>query len=399
MKFRGIFCHILWFVFFFVSAAAGAVADEHKEQKIQVFFRYDDFSATSNTMLDSMVFSIFEKAGVQLAVGIIPFAGEAMLPVPDEKSELLRGFVDAGVVLPALHGYDHVFFEQGRGEFAGRSYEDQYRRIKAGKIFLEESLGVPVRVFIPPWNEYDENTLRVLYEQGFDLLSAGVMDVPAVPDFPMRYLPAVSLLHGLKKNISLARRSNDPSPAIVVLIHSYDIDVEKEDGSSPAELATMLDWISLQSDLVTPRWDDLPGSDFSYERLLANQKGFMSQDKLPLFLWAGVKDVYLPSVYWSREYVPVPSRWYYVLKVIVYSLIGIFLGLFVMIRSGKFFIRLHPAAKYLIPIFTLAAMLLVYFYTTRGGDVIGWLSWPVLMVLVGVFAGSVLVWVREKQGN
>lgn len=389
MKLRRIFHLFLLFVPFFVAGNADAVMGDASEQKIRVLFRYDDFSATSNTLLDSTVFSVFYDAGIQLAVGVIPYTGNATFLVPDEKSMLLRNFIEAGVVYPTLHGYAHQFFEQGRGEFAGRSYTDQYERIESGKKILEESLGVSVKAFFPPWNEYDEITLRVLYEHGFDLLSAKVMDVPAVPDIPMHYLPAVSDLQGLKDNIRLVRRSDDPSSFIVVLFHSYDVDLERGAGISTNQLATKLEWLNTQPDLETPRWDDLlkSGVDLSYERLLANQKGFMSQDKLPLFWRSGVTDIFLPHVYWSMEYVPVPVRWHYHAKVFVYSLVFLLPGWFVVMRFRKFLIRFIPVGKYLLPLILLIVMVLVYLYAIRDGYVIGWLSWPVLMLLGGMFVG------------
>jgi len=78
------------------------------------------------------------------------------------------------------HGFCHEREVDGRiayAEFAGRrGYDDQRRDIARGKAMLEEMLGEAFSpdVFTPPCHKYDGETLRVLADLGFGILSAGV---------------------------------------------------------------------------------------------------------------------------------------------------------------------------------------------------------------------------------
>ena len=62
-----------------------------------------------------------------------------------------------------MHGNTHQTIKEfPRSEFLGLNYEQQFTKIKSGKLFLEEKLGTNINTFIPPWNRYDLNTLKVL---------------------------------------------------------------------------------------------------------------------------------------------------------------------------------------------------------------------------------------------
>jgi len=61
-------------------------------------------------------------------------------------------------------------------EFRGRSYADQYNKIKWGRDDITEALGVTPTTFIPPWNIGDQNTLKAATALGFTLYSTGWED-------------------------------------------------------------------------------------------------------------------------------------------------------------------------------------------------------------------------------
>ncbi len=85
----------------------------------------------------------------------------------------------------AQHGYRHVYDTRSSGllgvskrsEFAGHSYDEQFRRIKAGKEILERA-GVRVSTFVAPSHSFDSNTLKALREAGFTMMSDGFAFYP-----------------------------------------------------------------------------------------------------------------------------------------------------------------------------------------------------------------------------
>ena len=82
------------------------------------------------------------------------------------------------------HGLHHEQMLNGVpdfGEFAGgRAYDDQYRDIAEGRSILGDRLGEAFEgdVFTPPCHKYDAQTIRVLGDLGFEILSAGVRGDP-----------------------------------------------------------------------------------------------------------------------------------------------------------------------------------------------------------------------------
>ena len=134
-------------------------------QPIIVVFRYDDYSAKSPTEFERKLFASFQRVRACVSVGVIPFVCESdshdpkpqkLLPLPEEKIELLKKATREGHVEVALHGYSHQTLSAIRhAEFEGHSYQELLRRIMEGKQSLEQAVGEKVQVFIPPWNRYN----------------------------------------------------------------------------------------------------------------------------------------------------------------------------------------------------------------------------------------------------
>ena len=69
------------------------------------------------------------------------------------------------------HGYSHT--DHGCREFGScRSHEQQYADIKNGLDIMKKSFGKHPRIFVPPHNIYNEDTLMVLKKLGFSTISA-----------------------------------------------------------------------------------------------------------------------------------------------------------------------------------------------------------------------------------
>src|SRR5688572_654969 len=152
-------------------------------KNLRVFFRYDDFSATSCDVVDRGLVEVFGKHGLCCTFAVIPRVTEgeyrdatlrSSVELGAEKKELLNGAVRSKVVDVALHGLNHRSNGLGmpHSEFRGLEYSAQADKIAAGKAVLEQAVGHPVKTFVPPWNTYDENTLAALKSSGLECLSA-----------------------------------------------------------------------------------------------------------------------------------------------------------------------------------------------------------------------------------
>jgi hypothetical protein len=59
-------------------------------------------------------------------------------------------------------------------EFATVDYNKQYEKLAKGKMVLDTLLQINTSVFIPTFNTYDNNTLKVLEELKFEIISGGL---------------------------------------------------------------------------------------------------------------------------------------------------------------------------------------------------------------------------------
>ena len=139
---------------------------------ITIIFRFDDYSALSNTKLENQILTTFKENNSTLTIGVIPFVCEGnkekickqeSIPLLENKLDILKKGINKGYIDVALHGNTHQTIKEfQRSEFLGLNYEQQFTKIESGKLFLEEKLGTNINTFIPPWNRYDLNTLKVL---------------------------------------------------------------------------------------------------------------------------------------------------------------------------------------------------------------------------------------------
>lgn len=172
-----------------------------------VVFRYDDYHAdrgaqdASKSQIERRLLDIFSRHNVPLTMGVVPnvvadYVGtlarsnvQTFKLVDDrEKLTALKTAIARGVVEPALHGWQHqnvsalarsnVKTLKRNSEFMGLQFEEQLRKIEQGKRALEEWLETPVESFIPPWNTYDEQTVRALDAVHIRALSASLGTAP-----------------------------------------------------------------------------------------------------------------------------------------------------------------------------------------------------------------------------
>jgi len=113
----------------------------------------------------------FHKAGTS---GAVPekFRGRWTVHALHENRALvgyLRHGIDKGKFEIMLHGYYHDEAD-GRIEFSAR--QDVTERVSSGRKYLEDLLGAPIRVFVPPHNTIGREGLRAIASAGLHLAGA-----------------------------------------------------------------------------------------------------------------------------------------------------------------------------------------------------------------------------------
>jgi predicted deacetylase len=239
------------------------------QRQITIVFRYDDYAnQTSPLDFDRGLIDAFREHDLRATFTVIPFERQKqedeeyyetipkkVVPLTPEKAALLTEGIEAGTLEVVLHGYIHreVRPERPWTEFAGVPLEEQSRRISEGKQALEEAVGCEVKAFVPPFNTYDGNTLRVLQEQGFRTLSAGWLPVPE-GDHELKFLPITcERIVDLRQAVETARQSSQRNPLIAVMMHPHDFrDVDPQKAMlSLKEFRELLAWVAAQDDVET----------------------------------------------------------------------------------------------------------------------------------------------------
>ena len=253
-----------------------------ESRRITVVFRYDDCNGESSIFLERHLIEAFRSHSMPFTIGVTPFvtSGEVddaspcpAIPLGLDKIELLKHVVETLDTEIALHGISHQTIrpsaDGGCTEFAGLTLCAQRERLDRGRRFLEATLQVPVTTLIPPWNSYDENTLRAAYASGFTTVSGDTNGL-APCGSPLQFVPFTCTLVGLKSAIRWARMSFDPAPVITVLFHPYDFARAAQPRPMTIDqLLNLLSWVRGQADVSTATIAGLGlrGADVSAERL------------------------------------------------------------------------------------------------------------------------------------
>lgn len=294
-----IFYQRFFFTIVFLCIVSFSACDTQpiEKKQVKVVFRFDDYSAKSNTDMELRIIDAFRKNEASITIGVIPFVSDGdvndpslkdILPLTPIKGDILRNGFQNGILDIALHGYSHqTIYAEQKTEFSGLSYNNQLERLAKGKKFLEGMIDAPVTTFVPPWNKYDLNTLRALEELGFSTLSASKTGV-ATEDSQLIFLPASSDLLDLRDKVKAARTSSDTQPVIVVLFHAYDFkEIDENRGIiTYQEFFDLLNWLKSQVDvrLLSVSQAAKVINDLSANRFLLNKRVHDLSRLLPLSL-------------------------------------------------------------------------------------------------------------------
>ncbi len=165
---------------------------------------------------------LLDKKGIKPLIGIVPDCQDPKLQfdneenkskMPEDYWEYIKSLGKEGYTL-AMHGVTHVYKTECAGnfpmndfsEFAGLPYEEQYEAIKRGKEILQ-SHGIETSIFMPPGHTYDDNTVRALKENGFDVITDAFLKEPCIDDgmkyYPISFMQKLSILRAKKPGFTV----------------------------------------------------------------------------------------------------------------------------------------------------------------------------------------------------
>ncbi|MBQ3797083.1 MAG: DUF2334 domain-containing protein [Butyrivibrio sp.] len=144
--------------------------------------RFDDICPTMDWNQWNRAVELLDRYGIKPLIGVIPSCADPKLNINPERSDFwqyIKMLQEKGYTV-AMHGFEHVYRTKNKGivgvskqsEFAGLSYEKQYKMLEEGKKILHEN-GVDTDIFFAPSHSYDRNTLKALNELGFQWISDG----------------------------------------------------------------------------------------------------------------------------------------------------------------------------------------------------------------------------------
>ena len=394
-------------------------------KEVIIVFRFDDFSSKSDTDLEEKIIEQFKKRNIPITLAVIPFVLDKNIGFPDssqakkvalsfivkhegrrsryfspgyiiplttKKAEILKKGMNEGILEVALHGYTHErngVSNNHKSEFKGIDFEMQVKMLDEGKSLLENILGEKIKIFVPPFNSYDMNTVRALEKLGFGCLSAGMLG-EVEESVALKFFPNTCELTQLREAIDSARRIQDPQPIITVLFHSYDFkEVDKTRGMFTLDdFIALIDFISSQKDLrvlsignVMERINDFGPRRYSNNNNL-NEILYHTPHMLRVLSYPEKSHIYLTSSV-ANQYIP------WSLSILILFYMGI-LGASVSISFviGDFVLHrlhfVHQIYKYVGPII----FIIVSGYTLHNFSV-GYYGAIAMVLSLGICIGNV----------
>ncbi|MGV6852777.1 MAG: DUF2334 domain-containing protein [bacterium] len=160
-----------------------------EKEPVTIVIRNDDVCSLSDPVWEKKITDLFVDRGIPHTVGFIPYMATGTRYDPDtvlhpitEKPAILDLYlplIEQGIVDVAQHGTTHQNnkFHAGdqspaqSSEFAGLTVIEQKDRLGKGKALLEKVFKQPMKIFIPPWNNLDQQTIMALRQLRFNAVS------------------------------------------------------------------------------------------------------------------------------------------------------------------------------------------------------------------------------------
>lgn len=222
-----------------------------------VVFRMDDFQDEYLLAVQQAILSFFEAENLPMSAAIIPARTVQDGPV----TERLRAMTAAGLVEPVPHGWEHVHFP----EF---SPEEQLQFVIQAIERIISYFGHTPTSFVPPYNEFDANTLVIIRGSGIDAMSASKADMypyyssktrGPTDEFGVFHVPQSAIFAGHENNAIQRRPLEDLISSMesfaatygyaVITLHPQDFTVLDENDFwteelDPAEVQKLADMVA-----------------------------------------------------------------------------------------------------------------------------------------------------------
>lgn len=197
-------------------------------QALNVVFRYDDPTLQPDSITQEMLV-YFKEKNIPITIALIPCDANEEYIVPTDSNwlHLLQG----DNVEIALHGLTHQVINNA-GEFGNLTLDENYRRINKGKQYVEKYFK-SVETFIPPFNAYNSETLKVLDSLNFKTISSDLFLSHSLSSIKINYFPeTLGLLMdkmGMFEAAQFAITNNENlNSTCVIMFHHYDIDTPEK---------------------------------------------------------------------------------------------------------------------------------------------------------------------------
>ena len=136
-----------------------------------IVFRSDDFAAFWSVSSAISITETLRNRGVPQVLSIVPTNVGYRLDDDPVIADYLKVIKDDPSIEIALHGYDH-----SEHEFRDISYADAMFKVGTGLEILQDVLDITPTTFVPPYHEYNENTLTALEVHNMGTISSGYGD-------------------------------------------------------------------------------------------------------------------------------------------------------------------------------------------------------------------------------
>ena len=258
---------------------------------ITVAFRLDDPSQISDHQLEKRILDLFKRYEVSITFAVIPFHFRNnkyhALTVNGVKHIILAE--QSGIVEIAQHGYAHIknnhSIRNKNSEFVSLPYNDQKEKIIKGKKILDEIFQHEVKGFVPPFNSFDKNTIKILIQQRFSYLSAG-WDVPEPMPSNISIIPRTCSLKNAQQTLKEAKNIGKLSSKIIIVLHHDDFEEFCNADNSPdhpsftnlAKLELLLQVISDDSEIEIKALNQITETPGDYIHAIKNHAWFLKQN-------------------------------------------------------------------------------------------------------------------------
>ena len=205
--------------------------------KVYICLRYDDFGLKAEaTEYDRQLIRMADETNGKITISIVPHSENCKKNRDYLFDSVFFRAVKNGKIEIAVHGYKHCrnFAEKllhVHGEFGKKPYFMQKRDIKNGLSEWKNDLNLPVtHIFVPPQNVYDKNTVEILAENGFSMISDGRnCDNAFKGDAEKAGISRVPFTCGIEASGELADEllKKDGEYILVALFHHYNYPIEK----------------------------------------------------------------------------------------------------------------------------------------------------------------------------